>query len=172
MTTEHSGLVYFIASSDGHVKIGHTRGSIKRRLAALQTASPVRLTLLAASPGSFRLERQLHALFQGQRVLGEWFKRSDHLDAIIELATRSDGRLLEPQRPGPKPTVNGDTSIFTWTGAILKIMRENPNQEFDAKMLGEILGRGRRAEIPSTLQGLCKRGRITRVLPGRYVYGR
>lgn len=165
-----SGTVYFIGSMDGHVKIGHTRGAVKARLSALQTASPSRLTLLASTPGTFRLERQLHALFADQRTVGEWFKRNEQLDAIIEMASRGDERLIATPRPGPKPrTVQPNPD--SWTQKIMTIMQDNPDHEFGAQELHRILGSGGWGEIPSALQGLCKRGQITRVALGRYVYG-
>lgn len=63
--------VYLIDS--GHtVKIGYARNP-RKRLALLQTGNDEPLRLVAAIPGTKRLERELHELFAGDRVRGEWF---------------------------------------------------------------------------------------------------
>lgn len=77
--------VYFIrAAASGLIKIG-VAGSPASRLKALQTASPVDLTLIATIPGVGQAdESRLHELFAEERVRGEWFQPSARLLAYVE----------------------------------------------------------------------------------------
>lgn len=70
--------LYFIGSQDGPVKIGVTT-NLAQRLEHLQTASPVRLEVLAATEADTWLEREYHRFFNHCRLHGEWFDRSDNL---------------------------------------------------------------------------------------------
>lgn len=82
--------VYFIAANSHQltpVKIGVSK-NIPRRLRQLQTASPSPLVLMGwlQSSKPFDLEKELHHLFQGQRLeYGEWFDldRDDVLDVLF-----------------------------------------------------------------------------------------
>ncbi len=69
-------MIYFIKNNtgDGFIKIGYTKRNIRKRISALQTASPAPLTLLAGMPGGLDKEKILHAKFKKYRVHGEWFK--------------------------------------------------------------------------------------------------
>lgn len=65
--------VYFIqAGDDGAVKIGRAKQPT-RRLASLQTGSPVTLHLRHVVPGDHALESALHRRFADAHVAGEWF---------------------------------------------------------------------------------------------------
>lgn len=66
--------VYCIQSTDGGpVKIGKAR-SVEKRLAALQTAHPYKLTVIATiQNGGREMERKLHRRFADRRLNGEWF---------------------------------------------------------------------------------------------------
>lgn len=52
-------------------KIGQTTGTLKSRLAQLQTGQPAQLLPLLDVEGDY--EAALHARFAGYRVRGEWF---------------------------------------------------------------------------------------------------
>lgn len=66
--------VYFLASVDrSMVKIGCSYLPAKR-LAALQTWSPLKLELIASAPGSLEDERAIHSHFLAHHSHGEWFK--------------------------------------------------------------------------------------------------
>lgn len=66
--------VYLLQQGDaGPVKIGST-ASLRQRLSALQTASPVPLRVLALLPGGQDEERALHARFTEHRLRGEWYE--------------------------------------------------------------------------------------------------
>lgn len=67
--------VYFIQSGPrGPIKIGVAE-NVHKRMAMLQVGNPAPLALMAAVPGSFELERDLHARFSCGRIAYEWFKR-------------------------------------------------------------------------------------------------
>jgi hypothetical protein len=76
------GYVYLIdAGMD--VKIGYARNPFKR-LALLQTGNSEPLRLAAAFPGTKQTERELHELFAGDRIRGEWFYPSYELVAYFQ----------------------------------------------------------------------------------------
>jgi hypothetical protein len=85
--------VYFIQSGDdGPIKIGLTTKPVCGRLAALQTASPYPLALLAVLwPDDPMDERSIHAHFRPLRMMGEWFRPEPPLLDFIE-RVRRDGR--------------------------------------------------------------------------------
>jgi hypothetical protein len=61
------------------VKIGFTAGDVAKRIANLQTGSPVPLTILRVVVGDERVERALHSRFAPHRQRGEWFTFSDEM---------------------------------------------------------------------------------------------
>lgn len=78
--TPPSAYVYFIADGHGYVKIGMAN-DIRARLDALQTANPHKLELyvgLKIPNGKMsearKIEKQLHKMFEADRIRGEWFK--------------------------------------------------------------------------------------------------
>lgn len=75
--------VYFIAAETGQIKIG-VSCEVKKRLATLQTASPVRLSLLMVLRGGYELEAELHKRFSNFRRNGEWFEPSAEILNYIE----------------------------------------------------------------------------------------
>jgi hypothetical protein len=77
--------VYLIQKEppEGPVKIGYTRRSAKQRLAHGQTFSPEPLSILAESPASQALERQLHRYFEPLRIHGEWFRYEGRLKDLV-----------------------------------------------------------------------------------------
>ena len=79
-------MAYFIGAETGPVKIGQTT-DIRRRLSALQVASPVRLTLLAVCRGGCQ-ERMYHSQFAHSRLHGEWFERTPEIEAEIARLNR------------------------------------------------------------------------------------
>jgi len=66
-------VIYFIKSESGHVKIGCSKNDINIRIAALQCASPFKLTLLKTIPGDYEQENLIHKKFKKYRFRGEWF---------------------------------------------------------------------------------------------------
>lgn len=78
--------VYFVQGVDGGpIKIGRSYDPIKR-MAALQSASPVQLRMLfTARCGDLDLdESALHARFAQYRLHGEWFEPAPEILAYIE----------------------------------------------------------------------------------------
>ena len=78
-----ASVVYFVqAATGGPIKIG-TSANVAARVAALQTASPTRLRVLATAPGGVALERALHVAFAAERLEGEWFSATPALLALV-----------------------------------------------------------------------------------------
>lgn len=90
--------VYFIqAGKRGPIKIGVAR-NIRKRLDALQTASPYRLRLRASVFGDERTEAAYHRMFDEHRMSGEWFKPArairTEIDTINRVKRRGEGALF------------------------------------------------------------------------------
>lgn len=84
---------YFVVSADANMlKIGQTK-NLKKRLAALQGASPVPLEVRANVPFTERLEGALHEALAKHRHHGEWFVYSDELVELTMMA-----RVLPPSK--------------------------------------------------------------------------
>lgn len=78
--------VYFIQAGD-FIKIGFTKGPMKKRVKDLATAHHERLQVLTIIPdGSVKLEQAIHKRFAALRVRGEWFKVHGDLLTFIEAA--------------------------------------------------------------------------------------
>jgi len=82
--------VYVIeAQGLGRYKIGHTKNELERRVKAMQTGSPVVLSLLCWCLGDSGLEAELHDKFKDCRLHGEWFElgpsKLDELCAIVKI---------------------------------------------------------------------------------------
>lgn len=81
----HEPVVYFISTDEGRqVKIGTTH-CLRRRLAVLRSNMPTPLRLEAAFPGSYDRERQLHRIFQADRIRGEWFQWTPEMQHLIDV---------------------------------------------------------------------------------------
>lgn len=80
------GWVYFISAADA-VKVGKTR-SLRSRASALNTDSPVTLSLLGAvlARDATRLEMLLHAKLAAHRIKGEWFASEPAQSEYVALA--------------------------------------------------------------------------------------
>lgn len=74
--------VYFIQSATGDIKIGMAR-DVAVRMKTLQTAHPVKLTLLVSCDGGATVEREYHQRFAEHRRHGEWF--DPHPDILAEI---------------------------------------------------------------------------------------
>jgi len=78
--------VYFITLDD-KVKIG-TSGNVRRRRG--QMCLPPMAKIVATLPGSYDLEKDLHARFADERIgRSEWFTRSARIEAFIEAIRES-----------------------------------------------------------------------------------
>jgi hypothetical protein len=80
-------IVYFVGGDDGPVKIGWTQQPIKERLKCIQNGSPVKLRVLAITPGRRIQEKFYHREFAQFRLHGEWFERSAEIEAEIQRLT-------------------------------------------------------------------------------------
>jgi hypothetical protein len=77
------GFCYFIGGEDGAIKIG-TSVCVKDRFAAIQSCSPIKLSVLAVTNGGALVEGTYHYHFAKSRLHGEWFERTPELMAEIE----------------------------------------------------------------------------------------
>jgi hypothetical protein len=95
-----NGYVYFIQSSDGLLKIGHSTNPI-RRYEYLSSRSSSKLTHLGCVPGGFEEERMFHNLIGGKPVQGrEWFNASaESLAAVKTLPLIPLEKLTPVQAP-------------------------------------------------------------------------
>jgi hypothetical protein len=80
-----TGFVYFVSADvpDYPVKIGFTERIEGMRFQSLQTGNPHPLCLLAYFDGTHQDESGLHLAFKGDRMCGEWFRRSPELMQIV-----------------------------------------------------------------------------------------
>lgn len=110
-------MIYFIVAFEVRkVKIGISR-NLKRRLLALQMASPVHLKISASFPGTAETEHAMHERFAKARLHGEWFTLTREIEDFIR-ATNS----------GNRPEVNsGVVEAVTQIG----FLRATPQQMFD-----------------------------------------
>lgn len=84
-------LVYFIeAANVAMVKIGIAK-NVEKRLVDLQTASPVKLRIIATLPGGMKLEKELHRQFGHLRSHGEWFHLTDEILTYIDRSKSKKG---------------------------------------------------------------------------------
>ena len=114
--------VYFVSAGDT-IKIGYT-SNLKSRLAALQTGSAKRITVLAILPNAGSIvERYLHQAFAADRRTGEWFQASGRLTRFASFV-----------RQGARPTTPDHIS------ALLRYID-------DAKAERRLLGRPRNRKL-------------------------
>lgn len=93
--------VYFVeAVGMSLVKIGYTL-RVPERFAAMLTASPARLSLLACTTGGPQVEAALHARLDAYRAHGEWFHKTPEVEAEIAAAERHYGEEWH-NRSAPK----------------------------------------------------------------------
>lgn len=79
-----TGIVYIIRASKSHmVKVGYTSSGPLRRLAALQTGSPEKLSVVAAFPGSTLLECSIHRTLKASWSHGEWFSDTEEVRRFV-----------------------------------------------------------------------------------------
>lgn len=95
------GLVYFVGSDTGPIKIGYTTLPLCR-LASMQLGSPLILKFLAVRRAPISIEKAYHKRFAEHRSHGEWFHR--HPDILKEI-----GRLKQ-LRPALRQTGRGATT--------------------------------------------------------------
>jgi hypothetical protein len=95
--SEQIECVYLVGCEvSARVKIGRSI-DVQARLAALQTMSPVRLTLLWQTLGGAELEALLHRWFDSRRSHGEWFDFPEG-DAVAQVVQALPEIAAEMQR--------------------------------------------------------------------------
>jgi hypothetical protein len=73
----------------GPVKIGVT-SNLPGRLSSLQTGYPQKLVVLARLRGDEADEAKAHAMFEDERLEGEWFERSERVRQFIDMVQRRE----------------------------------------------------------------------------------
>jgi len=92
---------YFIqAVGGGPIKIGVSVDP-ESRLRGIQTGCPYRLQLLATLPGN--KEAELHSLFSGLRMNGEWFKDDEKIKKWIQRNTLISDRTKISRKKSENP---------------------------------------------------------------------
>lgn len=80
-------MIYFIKQGS-YVKIGYST-LFKKRLTQLQTASPVKLEVLALIKGEKTDEKNYHDTFKHINSNGEWFYYNDEIISFIDSLDKS-----------------------------------------------------------------------------------
>lgn len=115
VTQTHTHL-YVIESDGGLVKIGRS-GNPKRRCAALQAASGLRLRLVRVFAGRGMEERAFHDHLKAHRRSGEWFNDTAAFRAdLFELTGKRCG-FSHPYVASRGPAPTGPKSTFDGLGA-------------------------------------------------------
>lgn len=93
------GWVYFIEAPDvKRFKIGFTSNAPEKRLAALQTGSPVKLELAGCKPAFQSMERIAHKQLDACRIDGEWFNDGWAVGSIVSVLDTPEDILAEESR--------------------------------------------------------------------------
>jgi hypothetical protein len=99
------GYVYFVTCTTSlhyPLKIGWAK-NVAGRLVGMQGANPNLLTVLAAIPGTYRDERNLHARFRHLHIRGEWFRAgADLLEYVASLPGYSESYGADEFAPSPQ----------------------------------------------------------------------
>jgi hypothetical protein len=90
------GVVYFIKSPAGLIKIGRSK-DMKRRLVQFRRSYGEGLEVIALVRGGAFLEAELHRDFASDRQHGEWFLDSDRLRARITDLASADAATRETE---------------------------------------------------------------------------
>lgn len=91
------GAIYFVYAPEvDRMKIGYTQ-SVRSRFKGLQSASPVKLVLVAVAHGTRADEANLHKEFDEYRTHGEWYQLQD---AMRSKALQARCEFLGVQIPG------------------------------------------------------------------------
>ncbi|HWQ32280.1 MAG TPA: GIY-YIG nuclease family protein [Blastocatellia bacterium] len=97
---QQEGFIYVLHDQMGHYKIGRTiRLSDRIRTLKIQLPFPVEVVTAVEVPNCHECERELHAVFAGCRMNGEWFAlNADDLSSLLcYLDEMSTARLAEAQ---------------------------------------------------------------------------
>lgn len=104
--------VYFIqARESGHFKIGYSSNHPVSRLMSFQTGNPEELALRGWFKGSQRDERDLHAVLAPERIRGEWFRNTAHIERMAGLCSNDHDLRLAQIAALPAPESPSDEVI-------------------------------------------------------------
>lgn len=93
--TPSSNYVYYLGTTDSDVvKVGISRNPWSR-VRDLQTGSSSEFVLFATMKTETRTEFAIHEFFKSTRTKGEWFKRSNALNSLIDKTKAGDFQSLD-----------------------------------------------------------------------------
>src|SRR5262245_61542587 len=105
-----SGYIYAIAAEGSpHVKIGKTTKTAEYRRQQLQIGYPSILRVLAeiaVESDLTRIEKQVHAFLEAERIRGEWFDVRMDPSTLTGLVARAVHHLAQQPSPAPTPAVS------------------------------------------------------------------
>ena len=111
-------MIYFIRSGQ-YIKIGVSARPWER-LAEFQTANPEPLEMLAIGPGDYGFESELHRRFGEHRGVGEWFRDSERIRAVVDFMRQTfpelqtQPALLAPPVPSIREAGEGTEPGDEW----------------------------------------------------------
>ena len=140
-TNSTTGFVYFIDTADGlYVKIGHSI-DVYKRLKQLKVCHPSVLEVRGYVRGGVCIERMLHYRFREERGQGEWFVRTDRLDAFINslIADHVDGEVHPYEvEDEPIPPVYPDSPKYYRIEEAARLLRISDFSLYSAVRSGRI----------------------------------
>lgn len=95
--------LYFLETecAERHIKIGIS-SNVSWRIDQMQGCCPYRIRLIKRVPGAAHMEKGLHRKFAADRLIGEWFRRTPELLALINsMDGFDDVERPEPTLPTP-----------------------------------------------------------------------
>ena len=78
----HQGMLYAIADSHGHIKVGFTR-NLKERLRTIQVYQAQPVNLIVTWPGNMHDEALFHSAASLFRVRSEWYQDGEGIRSLI-----------------------------------------------------------------------------------------
>ena len=84
LASERDGFVYFLRRGDDAVKIGWSVDP-NERTAWIYRVEDDSVELVALFPARRFVEYELHQRFERDRVDGEWFRSTPHLEGAVQL---------------------------------------------------------------------------------------
>lgn len=142
-----SGFVYLIrAESLDRFKIG-CASDVDKRFSTLQTASPLRLRLIATKQASdmYSEESKWHELFAPNRIKGEWFDLEPKQFLKIAQAFRAEFRIRVRERKSENLIV-GNIYYISLDGIrvnkvkLVELKHFNAPDKFDHALVSEVEG--------------------------------
>lgn len=154
------GVVYFLRSASGKIKVGFTT-NLTSRLGAYRTNSYEPIELIGCINGDVDREKEIMRDFSDYHIRGEWFDASGHLYQKIHEIIRTQG--IEPPKKAIYPD-NFTQMASEWVEKATQIISSRENMTF-------VFCRNKFAEMCGVKKGLIEnltRERITAITATDY----